>query len=293
VAAPAARWVSSHVVQPAYAQVKSVGSRAFAAVRSFAAETKAFAQQAKVRAQEWTKQLSAKVNKFVCTTAARIKSVDWKKVGKVALNVGMIAGGVLATATGVGAPLGVALVAAGVGDLAFTAADTQEELTGSNFIKDNLFRGNEMAYLGVELAVGLVAPGPGGEVRAGVKLTEKAVQHSDEIVDAAKGVVNGIVKNGDDAAKGTGKTIADGVKMKTNDALDAADDFLGKGYKDMGNGRFVSADGTKQVRMGDSDITGQHGGRPHMNFETLVPNPRKPGKMMPDPAQNLHIFLDE
>lgn len=48
----------------------------------------------------------------------------------------------------------------------------------------------------------------------------------------------------------------------------------------MGNGHFLSTDGTKQARMGDSDIPGSHGDGPHMNFETLVPNPAKPDKMM-------------
>jgi hypothetical protein len=41
--------------------------------------------------------------------------------------------------------------------------------------------------------------------------------------------------------------------------------------------------------MGVSDITGAHGGGPHVNFETLIPNPAKAGKMMVD--QNFHIYL--
>ena len=86
-----------------------------------------------------------------------------------------------------------------------------------------------------------------------------------------------------------GDKLIDGMKLDTNKALDAAEDFLGKGYKDLGNGRYMSADGTKVVRMGDSDILGQHGGAPHMNFETLVSNPSKPGKMKV--IENLHIYL--
>lgn len=57
-----------------------------------------------------------------------------------------------------------------------------------------------------------------------------------------------------------------------------------------GSGRYVSADGTRAVRMGESDITGAHGGGPHMNFEELAPNPAKPGKMMV--VQNSHVYLD-
>jgi hypothetical protein len=58
----------------------------------------------------------------------------------------------------------------------------------------------------------------------------------------------------------------------------------------MGDGRLVSADGLRQVRMGDSDILGDHGGGPHMNFETLSPNPRDPARKFI--VQNLHIYLE-
>ena len=100
-----------------------------------------------------------------------------------------------------------------------------------------------------------------------------------------------------DTQKNTGNTgekreLTNGMKMRTDEALDAAEEFLGEGYKDMGNGRFVSADGKRQVRMGDSDILGKHAGAPHMNFEELIPNPVKPGKMIPDPTKNIHIFLE-
>ena len=85
--------------------------------------------------------------------------------------------------------------------------------------------------------------------------------------------------------------LKDGMKMKTDNVLTAAEEFLEKGYKDMGSGRYVSADGTRVVRMGDSDILGKHGGGSHMNFETLVPNPNKPGKKMV--KENLHIYLED
>lgn len=84
--------------------------------------------------------------------------------------------------------------------------------------------------------------------------------------------------------------LADGMKLHVDDALDAAVDFLGKGYKEASNGRFLSADGLRQVRMGANDILGKHGGGPHMNFETLAPNPTKPGKNMV--VDNKHIYLD-
>lgn len=43
--------------------------------------------------------------------------------------------------------------------------------------------------------------------------------------------------------------------------------------------------------MDDNDILGKHGGGPHVNFETLKPNPNKHRKMMVD--QNYHVFITE
>jgi hypothetical protein len=81
------------------------------------------------------------------------------------------------------------------------------------------------------------------------------------------------------------------MKTKVDDALDMAEDFLGPGYKPMGNGRFVSADGKRVVRIGDNDIIGKHGGGSHMNFETLKDNPSRPGKLTGD--KNYHIYIEE
>jgi hypothetical protein len=85
------------------------------------------------------------------------------------------------------------------------------------------------------------------------------------------------------------ESLSDGDTLSVDEALTMSEKFLGDGYKDMGGGRFVSADGSRQVRMGDSDILGQHGGGPHINFERLSPNPKKPGKMMV--TGNKHIYL--
>ncbi|MGW5098783.1 RHS repeat-associated core domain-containing protein [Streptomyces nodosus] len=84
----------------------------------------------------------------------------------------------------------------------------------------------------------------------------------------------------------------DRTRIPTDDALDSAEKWLGSGYKETvpGSGRYVSRDGTRVARMGETDITGQHGGGPHMNFERLAPNPKKPGKMMV--VENRHIYLE-
>ena len=75
----------------------------------------------------------------------------------------------------------------------------------------------------------------------------------------------------------------------TDESLDTAIDFLGPGYKDLGGGRFQSLDGSRQVRMGNNDIMGNHGGGPHINFEILGPNPRNPNRMIP--TDKIHIYI--
>ena len=82
-----------------------------------------------------------------------------------------------------------------------------------------------------------------------------------------------------------------GIKVNSSDALDLAEDFLGKGYSEMSPGRFVSSDGLRQVRMTASDLTSvnNHAGAPHLNFEKLVPNPLKPGKFQI--IENSHVYI--
>jgi len=85
--------------------------------------------------------------------------------------------------------------------------------------------------------------------------------------------------------------LKDGQIMSEKDALDVALDFLGKDYKDMKNGRFVSQDGLRQVRLGDNDILGKHAGGPHINFEKLKPNLDNPSKN--EIYDKMHIFLEK
>ncbi|GAB3933062.1 hypothetical protein GCM10029976_039870 [Kribbella albertanoniae] len=100
----------------------------------------------------------------------------------------------------------------------------------------------------------------------------------------------------EDDPKGKSRYDSDGnpldnSSISTDDALDAAERWLGPGYKEPvpGSGRFVSKDGTRVARLGDSDILGKHGGGPHINLERLGPNPLKPGKLKV--LENRHIYL--
>jgi hypothetical protein len=82
--------------------------------------------------------------------------------------------------------------------------------------------------------------------------------------------------------------LADGVRMSTNDALDTAEEFLGEGYQDAGDGRFIN--GARQVRMTDADIANPSV-EPHLNFEEWE-NPIQPG-VRNNLIFNLHVFLPE
>ena len=42
--------------------------------------------------------------------------------------------------------------------------------------------------------------------------------------------------------------------LNEGNAMDASQKWLGAGYKDMGNGRFVSEDGLRQVRFGAHEL---------------------------------------
>ena len=42
--------------------------------------------------------------------------------------------------------------------------------------------------------------------------------------------------------------------MRTSDALNLAENYLGPGYTEASLGRFVSADGLRQIRMGTDDL---------------------------------------
>jgi RHS repeat-associated protein len=88
-------------------------------------------------------------------------------------------------------------------------------------------------------------------------------------------------------------TKLDGSELSVDEVLDLAIQFLGKDYVDMGNGRFLSADNLRQVRMGDKDILGTHpfSNGQHINFELLEPKlgDQKHFRII----QNIHIFIYE
>ena len=99
-----------------------------------------------------------------------------------------------------------------------------------------------------------------------------------------------------DAAKGDAERAGpppDGARMPVDEVMEAGQRWLGPGYGEPvpGSGRYVSSDGLRVFRIGESDITGKHGGGPHANFERLEPNPAKPGRLRV--VENRHIYLTD
>ena len=63
-----------------------------------------------------------------------------------------------------------------------------------------------------------------------------------------------------------------GTTLESSDALSLAENYLGPDYHEASPGRFVSFDGTRQVRLLENDLLGTHAGGPHINFDRLVPS---------------------
>jgi hypothetical protein len=85
-------------------------------------------------------------------------------------------------------------------------------------------------------------------------------------------------------------SLTNGMELSTNDALQAAQEFLGPKYTEAELGRFVSADRMRQVRMKDVDILDTQVG-PHMNFE-IYRFPIQSG-VRNYTESNLHIMLTD
>ena len=83
--------------------------------------------------------------------------------------------------------------------------------------------------------------------------------------------------------------IVNGMKLSSNEILDLAEKYLGKGYSEpiKGSGRYVSRDGSRIFRMGENDILGKHSRAPHVNFEVFGLN--KANKL--DIIDNKHVYI--
>ncbi len=77
----------------------------------------------------------------------------------------------------------------------------------------------------------------------------------------------------------TQANITSSRTLTIDEALDAAEVFLGPGYTEIGRGRGVyrSADGRRQFRIDDGSIGGKHPPNvPHAHFEIIPPGGGKP-----------------
>ena len=125
----------------------------------------------------------------------------------------------------------------------------------------------------------------------GSKFARKGIESS---IDFAGRVVDSAGKHGIKILTGPTATKVDKVivealagkgnltsklKLTADEALQAGEKWVGKGYKErkVGSGVFVSADGQRQFRMDNNSILGNHAPDvPHVHLETLAPGQKYP-----------------
>jgi len=113
---------------------------------------------------------------------------------------------------------------------------------------------------------------------------EAAKKVADESSSAATGGPKGQLPDGEDPEKKEPHTtLKEGDIVSEQDALVEAEKFLGKDYSQAEKGRYVSADGKRQFRMLDKDLAGHKGGRGHVHFEHLNPEPGQ--------TPSIHVFF--
>jgi hypothetical protein len=206
--------------------------------------------------------------------------------------------------------IGAVVIGLKVVDYGWTAYDAWQ--SGRILADPNASRGDKlMAGLNVGLAVMFEAVEPDDLLPASLPLDdfgrqalmrgareayeeggEEALRRflRDALGDNADDVLERMFREaGEETGEVAARRLFDGMELSTDNALDVAIDFLGEGYRDVGNGRYLSADGLRQVRMADDDILGLHAGGPHMNFETRTPIPGRPGRFQV--VEILHIYL--
>ncbi len=118
-----------------------------------------------------------------------------------------------------------------------------------------------------------------------------------QVAEAGMDVARGADNVADAAKVGTEifGGLTDGQKLSTSDALNKAEGFLGADYKETSKGIFVSNDGTRRVRMTDSDLSGHSSGvgkNPHINFETGQTIVDSKGREIFRVIENKHILYD-
>jgi hypothetical protein len=83
-----------------------------------------------------------------------------------------------------------------------------------------------------------------------------------------------------ETASATKKNITSAHTLTPAEALEAGQRWVGEGYSEIGkpgSGVFRSADGTKQFRMDEGSLLGNHAPNvPHVHLETYLPGARLP-----------------
>ncbi len=127
----------------------------------------------------------------------------------------------------------------------------------------------------IDLSMMAVDDVPGGGIGKSCSVANKLTSNVDNVIAETL------------AGKGN---ITSSVKLSTDELLNAGEQFLGNGYKEIGksgSGVFRSADDLRQFRIDDNSLLGNHApGVPHGHLETYAPGATKP-------TVNNHIpFID-
>ena len=194
--------------------------------------------------------------------------------GKWLKGLALAAVGVVAVVTsvatlGAATPLWVGVaacvgIAGGSACIVMGASEMAEAHTGTNVVKETVFNGDDQSY------------------NTARNIAQASAEIGSRIAAVGKAATDYIAKKSVPkvVTKVTPQLPQNRIKISANDALDLADDFLGKGYKEVSPGRFISSDGLRQVRMGMNDLLGNHGGGPHINFDIINPK-----------YKSIHVFF--
>ena len=131
------------------------------------------------------------------------------------------------------------------------------------------------------LSAAAMVPGAGQGVTA-AKYGAKAAKEGAERIakNAAESATNKVDDVIGETLSATQKNITSKHVLSADEALTAGEKFVGPGYKEIGkpgSGVFRSADGTRQFRMDNNSISGNHAPNvPHVHLETYAPGARKP-----------------
>ena len=145
------------------------------------------------------------------------------------------------------------------------------------------------------LALGADVAGAFVPFATGAGVAVRAAAHADDIVDAVR-----VTKKTEAVIEETlerGRQVTNGVEevsphftsqhtLTSDELLDAGNEFLGPGYSEIDSGVYRSVDGSRQFRIDDNSLMGNHNPwAPHGHFEIV--------NSLDDVVSNNHVYFIE